>query len=273
LLAEHEITFQPSASALFKLKNRSIQKPDKGLAIFADPVFGSDDQRFAAIHKDAASTYLPQDTQMTQALRDVNSNWTSGNIPRLAASHDEAEGIVAVIPGADNLKAVGFEASKQLAMAPHLSQYRLVHFATHGVLDNKNPELSGLVLSRIDEDGRPKDAFLRLDDIYNLKLNSDLVVLSACNSGLGKDVRGEGLVGLVHGFMYAGTSRVVASLWKVDDDATAELMVHFYKEMFSAGTRPITGLLSSCKATTKGRFTLGKRALSGGGKWPWGWDL
>jgi hypothetical protein len=68
LLAEHEITFQPSASALFKLKNRSIQKPDKGLAIFADPVFGSDDQRFAAIHKDAASTYLPQDTQMTQEL-------------------------------------------------------------------------------------------------------------------------------------------------------------------------------------------------------------
>jgi CHAT domain-containing protein/Flp pilus assembly protein TadD len=242
LLAEHEITFQPSASALFKLKNRSIQKPDKGLAIFADPVFGSDDQRFAAIHKDAASTYLPQDTQMTQALRDVNSNWTSGNIPRLAASHDEAEGIVAVIPGADNLKAVGFEASKQLAMAPHLSQYRLVHFATHGVLDNKNPELSGLVLSRIDEDGRPKDAFLRLDDIYNLKLNSDLVVLSACNSGLGKDVRGEGLVGLVHGFMYAGTSRVVASLWKVDDDATAELMVHFYKEMFSSKQSPAAAL-------------------------------
>jgi CHAT domain-containing protein len=158
------------------------------------------------------------------------------------ASRDEADGIVAVIPTADNLKAVDFEASKQRLMAANLSQYRLLHFATHGVLDNKNPELSGLLLSRIDENGRPKDAFLRLDDIYNLKLNADLVVLSACNSGLGKDVRGEGIVGLVHGFMYAGTSRVVASLWKVDDDATAELMVHFYQEMFRAKQSPAAAL-------------------------------
>ena len=242
LLAEHEITFQPSASALSKLKHRSIQEPDKGLAIFADPVFGSDDQRFAAIHKEAAPSYLAQDTQMTQALRDVNSNWANGNIPRLMASRDEADGIVAVIPTADNLKAVDFEANKQRVMAAGLSQYRLLHFATHGVLDNENPELSGLLLSRIDEDGRPKDAFLRLDDIYNLKLNADLVVLSACNSGLGKDVRGEGIVGLVHGFMYAGTSRVVASLWKVDDDATAELMVHFYEGMFRAKQSPAAAL-------------------------------
>lgn len=242
LLVEHEITFQPSASALSKLKHRSIQTPDKGLAIFADPVFGSDDQRFAALHKEAAATYLAQDTQTTQALRDVNSNWTSGRVPRLAASRDEADGIVAVIPTADNLKALDFDANKQRVMAAGLSQYRLIHFATHGVLDNKNPELSGLLLSRIDEDGRPKDAFLRLDDIYNLKLNADLIVLSACNSGLGKDVRGEGIVGLVHGFMYAGTSRVVASLWKVDDDATAELMVHFYQEMFRSKQSPAAAL-------------------------------
>ena len=242
LLAEHEITFQPSASALSQLKNRSIPQTDKGLAIFADPVFGSDDQRFAAKHPEAASSYRAQDTQMTQALRDVNSNWTSGNIPRLLASRNEADGIVAVIPTADNLKAVDFEANKQRVMAANLSQYRLLHFATHGVLDNKNPELSGLLLSRIDEEGRPEDAFLRLDDIYNLKLNADLVVLSACNSGLGKDVRGEGIVGLVHGFMYAGTSRVVASLWKVDDDATAELMVHFYQEMFHSKQSPAAAL-------------------------------
>lgn len=242
LLAEHEITLQPSASALSKLKHRRIQQPDKGLAIFADPVFGPDDQRFAAIHKEAAASYLAQDTRMTQALRDVNSNWANGSIPRLVASRDEADGIVAVIPTADNLKAVDFEANKQRVMGANLSQYRLLHFATHGVLDNRNPELSGLLLSRIDENGRPEDSFLRLDDIYNLKLNSDLVVLSACNSGLGKDVRGEGIIGLVHGFMYAGASRVVASLWKVDDDATAALMVNFYKEMFRSKQSPAAAL-------------------------------
>lgn len=245
LLAEHEITLQPSASALSKLKHRSVQQPDKGLAIFADPVFGPDDQRFAGARKDAAPTYVAQDTQMTQALRDVNSNWAGGSIPRLIASRDEADGIVAVIPTADNLEALDFEANKQRVMAANLSEYRLLHFATHGVLDNKNPELSGLLLSRIDENGRPEDSFLRLDDIYNLKLNSDLVVLSACNSGLGKDVRGEGIIGLVHGFMYAGASRVVASLWKVDDDATAALMVNFYKEMFRSKQSPAAALRSA----------------------------
>jgi CHAT domain-containing protein len=87
-----------------------------------------------------------------------------------------------------------------------------------------------------------KEGFLRLDDIYNLNLTADMVVLSACNTALGKDVRGEGIVGLVHGFMYAGTSRVVASLWKVDDDATAELMVRFYQEIFHTQQSPAAAL-------------------------------
>jgi CHAT domain-containing protein len=107
------------------------------------------------------------------------------------------------------------------ATSRELSQYRIVHFATHGLLDSQHPELSGLVLSLVDESGKPQNGFLRLHDIYNLNLPVELVVLSACNTGLGKDVRGEGLVGIVRGFMYAGAARVVASLWKVDDEATA----------------------------------------------------
>jgi CHAT domain-containing protein len=137
---------------------------------------------------------------------------------------------------------MGFDASRAMISKPELAQYRIVHFATHGFVDYEHPELSGLVLSLVDQNGQPQDGFLRLHDIYNLKLSANLVVLSACNTGLGKEVKGEGLIGLTRGFMYAGAAGVAASLWKVDDDATAELMKHFYEGMFTKGLTPSAAL-------------------------------
>jgi CHAT domain-containing protein len=122
-----------------------------------------------------------------------------------------------------------------LVISGQLSQYRILHFATHGLLNNERPELSGLVLSLIDRAGNPQDGFLRLHEIYNLQLNADLVVLSACETGRGKEIKGEGLIGLTRGFMYSGAPRVVASLWNVDDLATAELMKLFYRGMLKDG--------------------------------------
>src|SRR5206468_10666089 len=115
--------------------------------------------------------------------------------------------------------------------------YRIIHFATHGVLNTKHPELSGLVLSLVDRRGMPQDGFLRLHEIYNLNLPADLVVLSACQTALGKEIRGEGLVGLTRGFMYAGAPRVVASVWKGDDGATAEWRRRFYQGMLKDNLR------------------------------------
>ena len=120
-----------------------------------------------------------------------------------------------------------------------------MHFATHGLLNSEHPELSGLVLSLVDQQGRPQDGFLQLQDIYNLNLPADLVVLSACETGLGKEIRGEGLMGLTRGFMYAGASRVIASLWKVDDVATAELMKRLYHGMLTEGLQPAAALRQS----------------------------
>jgi CHAT domain-containing protein len=94
----------------------------------------------------------------------------------------------------------------------------------------------------VDEKGNPQDGFLRMHDIYNLRIPVDLVVLSACNTALGKEVKGEGLIGLTRGFMYSGARGVVASLWKVDDDATAELMKHFYAGLFQKGLTPAAAL-------------------------------
>src|SRR5262249_9073792 len=132
----------------------------------------------------------------------------------------------------------GYAATRKQLLNMDLTQYAILHFATHGLLDPKHPENSGLVLSTIDADGKTVNGFVGLQDIYSLRAPVDLVVLSACQTGVGKDIRGEGLVGLARGFMYAGATSVVASLWKVDDQATAELMKRFYTEMLRNGKAP-----------------------------------
>jgi CHAT domain-containing protein len=156
-----------------------------------------------------------------------------GKIGRLDFSRQEATAILQATRAKSSLTALDFKASRETATSPALAKYRIIHFATHGVLDLEHPELSGIILSLVDEKGRPQDGYLRLHEIYNLNLPAELVVLSACQTGVGKQVKGEGLIALTRGFMYAGAARVVASLWKVDDEATAELMAEFYKQMFT----------------------------------------
>lgn len=147
-----------------------------------------------------------------------------------------------IVPWHTGFEAVDFAASRATVIGSPLDQYSIVHFATHAVLNENHPESSGIVLSMVNQAGRPQPGFLRIDDIYNLRLPVNLVVLSACKSALGKDVRGEGLIGLTRGFMYAGARGVVASLWKVDDEATAELMKRFYGGMFKQGLTPAAAL-------------------------------
>jgi CHAT domain-containing protein len=181
-------------------------------------------------------------SDMQRAVRDVGLSRDGLSVPRLLSTRQEANAIMSVSPPEISMMALGFQASRATATSSELSQYRIVHFATHGLLNSEHPELSGLVLSLIDEQGKHQNGFLRLHDIYNLNLPADLVVLSACNTALGKDVRGEGLVGIVRGFMYAGAARVVSSLWKVDDEATAELMKGFYRRMFQENMPPAAAL-------------------------------
>jgi CHAT domain-containing protein len=160
----------------------------------------------------------------------------------LTATRQEADAILAAAPDGTTLRALDFDASREMALSPRLRQYRIVHLATHGIVNNEQPGLSGLIFSMVDEYGHPKNGFLRLHDIYNLDLPVDLVVLSACSSALGKPVEGEGLVGIMRGFMYAGARRIVASLWRVDDRATAALMSRFYREMLQNKRSPAAAL-------------------------------
>jgi CHAT domain-containing protein len=238
LIAKHEIVSLPSASVLVEMRRELAgRKPAIGaVAVLADPVFTTDDPRLKSPGKPPSDErFLTRDLE--RAMRDV-----SGAFPRLPFSRREAEAIIALAPRGQAIKSLDFEASRDAATSVDLSNYRIIHFATHGLLNNKHPELSGIVLSLIDKDGQPQNGFLRLHEVYNLKLPAELVVLSACQTALGKEVRGEGIVGLTRGFMYAGAARIVASLWKVDDAATAELMKRFYRGIFAKGLRPAAAL-------------------------------
>jgi len=239
LFVNNEIVYEPSASTLALVVNEAPGRDaPKSVAVFAHPVFEADDPR---VHSPTnISDASDQQVIVRGVFRDLG--FSDGRVPALPASRDEAEAIISYAPWGTGLKALGFEASRATVTSPELAQYRIVHFATHGYVDYERPDLSGLVLSLVDRHGQPQEGHLRLHDIYNLKLSANLVVLSACNTGLGKEIKGEGLIGLTRGFMYAGADTVAASLWKVDDEATAELMKEFYKGMFRDNLTPAAAL-------------------------------
>jgi CHAT domain-containing protein/tetratricopeptide (TPR) repeat protein len=255
LVTQHEIVSAPSASVLAALRRETLgrDRPSKAVAVLADPVFDADDPRLKGAPSgqqgrvrqvSASSGAVPASQQdpLVRALRDLSASGGPGALSRLPFTRQEAQAITSLVPSGQGLQALDFTASKEVASGVDLRSYRIVHFATHGLLDDQHPELSGLVLSLVNEQGLPKDGFLRLNEIYNMRLPADLVVLSACQTGLGKQVRGEGLIGLTRGFMYAGAQRVVASLWKVDDAATRELMKRFYGNMFKSRLTPAAAL-------------------------------
>ncbi|HEV8483366.1 MAG TPA: CHAT domain-containing protein, partial [Blastocatellia bacterium] len=246
LIADHEIVSLPSASTLSLLRHdaESRQMAPKMVAVIADPVFTPDDARLFAGKKGepGRATEPLFEPQLEKSLRDTGGADAGSSLPRLLNTRREASAILALAQATSRKGALDFDASRATASNPDLGQYRIVHFATHGLVNDVHPELSGLVLSLVDERGQPQDGFLRLIDVYNLSLPVELVVLSACRTGLGKEIRGEGLMGLTRGFMYAGSSRVTASLWKVDDRATAELMKRFYEGMLVERLSPAAAL-------------------------------
>lgn len=245
LMLDHEIVNLPSASTLAALRHDlGTRNPaPKTLAVLADPVFEKDDERVRLSRIGnrpegrqavAATTQAAQRSVMEEVIRSANETSdgeTGQSIVRLPFTRREAEEILSLVPLSKRKQALDFEASRATATSAELSQYRFVHFATHGFLNSLHPELSGIVLSLVDQTGAEQSGFLRANEIFNLKLPADLVVLSGCRTGLGKAIRGEGLLGLTRGFMYAGASRVMVSLWGISDEASAELMVQFYRKM------------------------------------------
>jgi CHAT domain-containing protein len=229
LIESHEVISLPSVTSLAILRSRgSSSRPvSRGVVVFADPVFEGDDPRIQASPKDVNQALIRHGNDEIATSVTTRSP-VGGRFPRLPGTRREATVIEEVSAAEGANIALGFEASRSRATDTEIGRYRIVHFATHSVFDDEHPESSAIILSLYDSRGNPQDGYLRLRDIYNLNLSAELVVLSACESALGKDIKGEGVVGLTRGFMNAGAPRVVATLWKVDDDATSEFMKWFY---------------------------------------------
>lgn len=232
LVAEHELINVPSASILGDLRKEAARRGvrAKVLAALGDPKFPQNDQ------------------QQTAAARNIEINVDA---PDLSAISDlfyaarEIANLLDVVSKGQAFAATKYDATRDQLLSMDLTQFAVLHLATHGLLDPKHPERSGLLLSTVDREGKKLNGFIGLQDVYSLRAPVDLVVLSACQTGLGEDIRGEGLIGLTRGFMYAGATSVVASLWQVEDEATAELMKLFYTEMLKNGKTPAEALRSA----------------------------
>ncbi len=240
LIADHEIVYLPSASTLAVLRRERRRQPTPSglVAVLADPVFGPWDERVERRVPNVGA----EANDVDRGDHGTDSEQGPRRLRRLHHSRAEAASILRLVPTAHSYQALDFAASKETVLSGALADYRVVHFATHGIIDVDRPELSGVVLSQIDRDGRPIDGFLGAHEIYNLRLPAELVVLGACETALGREVKGEGLVGLTRGFMYAGASRVIVSLWRVGDRGTSELMVAFYEALLKQQAAPSAAL-------------------------------
>lgn len=233
VLADHEVLNLPSASILPLLReNRNtLGRSKKMVAVLADPVFSKYDSRLGDSQPRPASNNersLYQPTVDREPDSDADKS-VDNEFKRLPGTRWEATQIASLVPKENVFLALDFSANRATAMSDFISDYRIIHFATHAFVDDAHPGRSRIVLSQFNQDGESVDGSLTLTDIYKLKLRADLVVLSACQTGLGVEKRGEGLVGLTGGFMRAGVPRVLVSLWPLSDRATAEFMTQFYR--------------------------------------------
>src|ERR1039458_7956245 len=221
-LAENfTFAYTPSASALDIWGRPSSRSWSKALLALGDPDFGKNGREIEG------ATDLTRRVDINRGLR----------LTPLPNTRIEVQNIASLYPSGSSKLLLGRDASKASLAKEIFSDFKDIHIATHAFYDEARPERSGIVLSATDHD----DGVLRFGDIVKLRLNTDLVVLSACQTGLGRLVRGEGIDGIARAFLLAGSPRVVVSLWNVNDVATADLMRAFYGKM-TAGLPPAEAL-------------------------------
>ncbi|HYL04890.1 MAG TPA: CHAT domain-containing protein, partial [Thermoanaerobaculia bacterium] len=243
-----EVVEIPSATSLALTRRRRAERPTaaRWAAVFADPVFDAEDLRVRSAQRLRVPATLPP-----ARSPEPPAGGRPRGLERLPATRREAAAIASLAPPGQVFAALDFAANREAVLSADLSRYRVVHFATHAVADTRNPELSGLVLSQVDATGSPRAGFLRVPDVEDLELAADLVVLSGCQTALGKEIRGEGLLGLTRAFAAAGVPRVLGSLWRVEDRATAEVMTRLYRAMWRHGATAAAALRTAQQAVRR----------------------
>ncbi|MDQ1707662.1 MAG: hypothetical protein QOJ88_873 [Pyrinomonadaceae bacterium] len=246
LVRTNEIVYAPSASVVAAIRQSGGRGTGKNLLVVADPIFSADDPRvrFGGLQVTADSRGLG--LGLESAINDVTDSAAPAGglrLARLVGTRTEAEEIskIAKASGGQPDLWIDLNASEDNVRSRDMNNYRVIHVATHGLLDAQRPQFTGVVLSLVGN--KANDGFLRTDEIFNLRMNPSLVMLSACETGLGKEKRGEGVIGLTRAFMYAGAPTVGVSLWSVADKSTAELMTDFYKRYLGATPVPASSAM------------------------------
>ena len=231
LLDQAEVVYLPSVSVLAAMREEIKDRPraEHLLLVFADPVFEDPNDPWSQRRANQRSTGAEERAPGRLPFARIEAN----RILKLAAS---------ARPGETSNALMDFQATRERAMGEEAQDYRVIHFATHGILNPHNPANSSLLLSLYDQEGRSINGHLNLRDITHLQLKADMAVLSGCRTAMGKEVRGEGLISLARGFMFAGVPRVVATLWQVDDDSTAVFMEAFYRSLLVDGRTAASAL-------------------------------
>ena len=269
LMLNHEIVNLPSASTI-AIKREKIAKRQiapKKIAILADPVYSPKDQRVTGKVETFGLELDLERSALQRSAKSLNRQGWS----RLPYTAKEAEAILKFVSSkSSSLSVFNFDANYNWATSKNLNQYQILHFATHGFVNPDQPELSGIVLSLVNKDGKQVPGYLRLADLFEQDYPAELIVLSACETGLGKNVSGEGLVGLTRGLMYAGGARVALSLWQVSDEGTSVLMQEFYKQMLQENKTPSEALRTAQRnlwSTSKWRSPYYWAAFTLQGEW------
>jgi CHAT domain-containing protein/tetratricopeptide (TPR) repeat protein len=233
LQSRHTVSYLPSVAALRWLRSHRFKlSAERSAAVIADPVFERGDPRLRAIPLGTP------DPSLSGALADTGTH----ALKRLPYSREEAREIAAEFPLERRWLALDFNADRSAIMDAAWERYEIAHFATHALIDTRNPELSGIVLSLYDRDGAPTDGYLRITDIYNLHIPAELVVLSTCDSAADSAALGNDVFTLADAFYYAGAPRLLASLWAVNDEASATFMTHFYRALVRPNATPASAL-------------------------------
>jgi CHAT domain-containing protein len=252
LIKTNEVIYAPSASVVGAIKQQRTKATGRAMLIIADPIFNSNDARARKTTGAPASDAEVRGLGIQSALTDVAGSTAPATpnpameglpLARLNGTRTEAEQIskLAKASGGQADVWLDMDASEDNLGTRDVSKYRIIHVATHGLLNAERPQFTGVVLSLVGN--KTNDGFVRTDEVFNLRLGSPLVMLSACETGLGKEKRGEGVMGLTRAFMYAGAPTVGVSLWSVADKSTADLMTDFYKRLLSTESTASSGAL------------------------------
>jgi CHAT domain-containing protein/predicted negative regulator of RcsB-dependent stress response len=244
LVKTNEVVYAPSASVVAAIKQQRTKSTSRAMLIIADPVFNSNDARAKKTTGTPASDAEVRGLGIQGALADVAGSSAPAKpdaameglpLARLTGTRTEAEQIsrLAKTAGGQADVWLDLDANEDNLGTRDITKYRVIHVATHGLLNAERPQFTGVVLSLVGN--KTHDGFVRTDEVFNLRLGSPLVMLSACETGLGKEKRGEGVMGLTRAFMYAGAPTVGVSLWSVADKSTADLMTDFYRRLLSTG--------------------------------------